>query len=107
MPWICVFRLHQEVDLVSVYLWSLCMLKESERLIDCCNQIYPARWNPVKVAYIYCRYFPLVIAPFHLWGLVCDHELHVCESYYLALYACKIPTVRPLYFRVPMISPHD
>jgi len=55
--------------------------------------IYPARWNAVKTAYIFCRYFPLAVAPFHLWGLVGDHDQHVCESYYNILYACKMPTV--------------
>ena len=59
-------------------------------------QIYPSPWNLVKVAYIFCRFYLMAIAPFHLWGLLGDHEQAVCESYYHALYACAIPTVRPL-----------
>ncbi|KAI9452771.1 hypothetical protein BJY52DRAFT_1402239 [Lactarius psammicola] len=39
--------------------------------------IYPAPWNIVKVAYLICRYYPLAIAPFHLWGVVGDHEQRV------------------------------
>jgi len=35
----------------------------------------------------------MVIAPFHFWGFLSDHEQHVCESYYHALYACFIPTI--------------
>ena len=60
------------------------------------SQIYPAPWNVVKCAYLFCRYYPMVIAPFHFWGFLIDHEQPVCESYYHALYACTIPTVRLL-----------
>jgi hypothetical protein len=55
--------------------------------------IYPAQWNAVKGAYLFCRYYPLAIAPFHLWGLLGDHEQSVCESSYHALYACTVPTM--------------
>ncbi|KAI9443622.1 hypothetical protein H4582DRAFT_1210011 [Lactarius indigo] len=55
--------------------------------------IHPAPWNVVKGAYLFCRYYPMAIAPFHLWGLVGNHEQHVCESYYLALFACVMPTI--------------
>ncbi|KAH8983744.1 hypothetical protein EDB92DRAFT_1557223 [Lactarius akahatsu] len=55
--------------------------------------IHPAPWTAVKTAYLVCRYYPMAIAPFHLWGLVGDHEQHVCESSYLALFACAVPTL--------------
>ncbi|KAH8978118.1 hypothetical protein EDB86DRAFT_980923 [Lactarius hatsudake] len=55
--------------------------------------IYPAPWNAVKAAYIFCRYYPMAIAPFHLWGLVGNHEQRVCESYYHVLFACAMPTI--------------
>ncbi|KAI9443621.1 hypothetical protein H4582DRAFT_2072634 [Lactarius indigo] len=55
--------------------------------------IHPASWNGVKAAYLFCRYYPMAIAPFHLWGLVGNHEQHVCESYYHALFACAMPTI--------------
>ncbi|KAH9032785.1 hypothetical protein EDB85DRAFT_1179703 [Lactarius pseudohatsudake] len=54
--------------------------------------IYPAPWNAVKAAYIFCRYYPMAIAPFHLWGLVGNHEQRVCESVYHILFACAMPT---------------
>ncbi|KAH9022316.1 hypothetical protein EDB85DRAFT_374953 [Lactarius pseudohatsudake] len=55
--------------------------------------IYPAPWNGVKAAYLFCRYYPMAIAPFHIWGLVGNHEERVCESYYQVLYACSMPTL--------------
>ncbi|KAH9172074.1 hypothetical protein EDB89DRAFT_1014192 [Lactarius sanguifluus] len=55
--------------------------------------IYPAPWNSVKAAYLFCRYYPMAIAPFHLWGVVGNHEQRVCESYYHALAACAMPTL--------------
>ncbi|KAH9049969.1 hypothetical protein EDB84DRAFT_847826 [Lactarius hengduanensis] len=55
--------------------------------------IYPASWNAVKGAYLFCRYWPLVVAPFHLWGFIGNHERHVCETHYHTLYACAVPTM--------------
>ncbi|KAN0135317.1 hypothetical protein V8E53_006882 [Lactarius tabidus] len=55
--------------------------------------IYPSSWSAVKAAYLFCRYYPLVTAPFHIWGFVGDHEQGVCESYFRALYASAIPTI--------------
>ncbi|KAH8987614.1 hypothetical protein EDB92DRAFT_1875337 [Lactarius akahatsu] len=55
--------------------------------------IYPAPWNSVKAAYLFCRYYPMTIAPFHIWGLVGNHEQRVCETYYHALAACAMPTL--------------
>ena len=56
-------------------------------------QIYPAQWNIVKILYIFSRYYPIAIAPFHLWGLLGDHDQHLCESYYHALYVIAMPSV--------------
>jgi hypothetical protein len=47
----------------------------------------------VKAAYLFCRYYPLAIAPFHFWGFLGDHEQRVCEAYYHTLYASIIPSI--------------
>ncbi|KAI9431919.1 hypothetical protein H4582DRAFT_1213556 [Lactarius indigo] len=60
--------------------------------------IHPAPWTAVKAAYLFCRYYPMAVAPFHLWGLIGDHEQRVCESSYLALFACAIPTIMSAQF---------
>ncbi|KAH8998630.1 hypothetical protein EDB92DRAFT_1836252 [Lactarius akahatsu] len=79
----CTFRLRdsasrqldEEVAFVSVCLHIPCFM-------ECC-----------KGAYLFCRYWPLVVAPFHLWGFIGNHERHVCETHYHALYACTVPTI--------------
>ena len=89
-----MLRFDQEVALVSMYLP---LHVPRELLIDSCHcysQLHPSPWNTMKVAYMFCRYYPLAIAPFHLWGILGNHDQRVCESYYLALYACAMPTVR-------------
>ncbi|KAH9008864.1 hypothetical protein EDB83DRAFT_481917 [Lactarius deliciosus] len=67
--------------------------------------IYPAAWNVVKATYIFCRYYPMAIAPFHLWGLVGNHEQRLCESYYHVLFACPMPTLLSAQF-ILMLRTH-
>ncbi|KAH8984451.1 hypothetical protein EDB92DRAFT_1488294 [Lactarius akahatsu] len=67
--------------------------------------IYPAPWNVVKAAYLCCRYYPLVVAPFQFWGLFADHEQRVCEAYYRVLFACTIPTILSAQF-IMMLRTH-
>ncbi|KAH9168469.1 hypothetical protein EDB89DRAFT_1584611 [Lactarius sanguifluus] len=55
--------------------------------------VFSAPWNFVKATYLFCRYYPLAVAPFHFWGFLVDHEQHVCESYFHALSACTIPPI--------------
>ncbi|KAH9022318.1 hypothetical protein EDB85DRAFT_2278195 [Lactarius pseudohatsudake] len=74
------------LDVVCFYDWLISLDQEVAL-------IYPAPWNGVKAAYLFCRYYPMAIAPFHLWGSVGNHEQHVCESYYHALFACSMPTL--------------
>ncbi|KAH9172015.1 hypothetical protein EDB89DRAFT_2229583, partial [Lactarius sanguifluus] len=74
------------LDVVCFYDWVISLDREVAL-------IYPAPWNAVKAAYLFCRYYPMAIAPFHLWGLVGDHEKRVCETIYRVLYACAMPTL--------------
>jgi len=55
--------------------------------------IYPAPWNAVKIAYLFCRYYPLAVAPFLFWGFIGNHDESVCQSHFHALYACVMPTM--------------
>ncbi|KAH9057490.1 hypothetical protein EDB87DRAFT_1090459 [Lactarius vividus] len=71
---------------VCFYDWIISLDQEA-------TFIYPAPWNVVKAAYLFCRYYPLVLAPFQFWGLFADHEQRVCESYYRVLFASNVPTI--------------
>ncbi|KAF8261476.1 hypothetical protein EI94DRAFT_1745952, partial [Lactarius quietus] len=73
-------------DAACFYDWIISLDQEV-------TYIYPAPWNLVKCAYLFCRYYPLAIAPFQIWGFIGDHEYHVCEAYYPALYASTVPTI--------------
>ncbi|KAI9430219.1 hypothetical protein H4582DRAFT_2064028 [Lactarius indigo] len=75
------------IDVVCFYDWFISLDQEI-------TLIYPAPWTVVKAAYIFCRYFPMAVAPFHLWGLVGNHEQRICESYYRAIYAYVVGTMK-------------
>ncbi|KAF8273616.1 hypothetical protein EI94DRAFT_1715438 [Lactarius quietus] len=66
------------MDVVCFYDWIISLDQEVAL-------IYPAPWNVVKCAYLFCRYYPMAIAP-------STSGQQVCEPYYHALYACTIPT---------------
>ncbi|KAH9062271.1 hypothetical protein EDB87DRAFT_1608249 [Lactarius vividus] len=82
---VAVWR-YSMIDVVCFYDWVISLDQEVAL-------IYPTQWNGVKAAYLFCRYYPMAIAPFHLWGLVGNHEQRVCESYYHVLFACSMPTL--------------
>ncbi|KAH9032822.1 hypothetical protein EDB84DRAFT_1676476 [Lactarius hengduanensis] len=74
------------LDVVCFYDWLISLDQEVAL-------IYPAPWNVVKAAYLFCRYYPMAIAPFHIWGIVGNHEQRVCESVHRVIYACSMPTI--------------
>ncbi|KAH9022313.1 hypothetical protein EDB85DRAFT_374957 [Lactarius pseudohatsudake] len=74
------------LDVVCFYDWLISLDQEVAL-------IYPAPWNCVKAAYLFCRYYPMAIAPFHIWGIVGNHEERVCESVHRAIYASSMPTI--------------
>ncbi|KAI0269787.1 hypothetical protein BC834DRAFT_967528 [Gloeopeniophorella convolvens] len=76
---------------VLFYDWLISLDKEV-------TFIHPAPWNAVKGAYLFCRYYPLLMSPFHLYGFLGDHTERVCNSYYHALYATLLPTMMSAQF---------
>jgi len=56
---------------VQVYDWLICFNDEY-------LHVHKARWTSVKIAFLTCRYFPLLIWPYHIWGVVGDHPREVC-----------------------------
>ncbi|KAH7928472.1 hypothetical protein BV22DRAFT_1030786 [Leucogyrophana mollusca] len=71
---------------LQVYEWLL-MLDDEYTLI------HRSAWTSIKVAYLVCRYYPLLVFPFQLWGWMGDHAPRVCQRVIHPLYATLIPLV--------------
>ncbi|KAL7285619.1 hypothetical protein ACG7TL_000723 [Trametes sanguinea] len=41
--------------------------------------IWKTSWTPVKVAYLFCRYWVLAVVPYLLWAFAVNHPLETCE----------------------------
>ncbi|KAF8647753.1 hypothetical protein AX16_006588 [Volvariella volvacea WC 439] len=41
--------------------------------------IHPSRWSLVKVGYLFCRYYPLILGPLLGWAYIIDHPLDLCK----------------------------
>ncbi|KAF8072073.1 hypothetical protein FPV67DRAFT_917925 [Lyophyllum atratum] len=53
--------------------------------------IHRARWSSVKIAYLCCRYYPLLTWPFYIWAFVGNHEAELCSRIVRPLYFFMIP----------------
>ncbi|EIW80999.1 hypothetical protein CONPUDRAFT_123862 [Coniophora puteana RWD-64-598 SS2] len=74
---VCVYTIH-------LYEWLLNL--DEERCL-----IHMSSWSSVKVLYIICRYYPLVVFPFHLWAWMDNHSTDLCKSLVHGVYAALIP----------------
>jgi hypothetical protein len=63
-----------------VYDWLLCLDQEV-------SLIRSPGFSPAKMAYLFCRWWPLLTYPFCLWAEVYDHPKPVCEAIF------HIPTI--------------
>ncbi|KAJ7173682.1 hypothetical protein C8R46DRAFT_1215605 [Mycena filopes] len=59
---------------VALYEWVAALPGEVEL-------IYPSRWNSIKVAYLLCRYYPLLVWPLVIFGYAADHSAHTCAKW--------------------------
>ncbi|EPT01589.1 hypothetical protein FOMPIDRAFT_1029811 [Fomitopsis schrenkii] len=62
-------------DSVTCWDWILSFPKEW-------RYVWKTSWTPVKVAYLFCRYWVLVTVPYLLWAFVTQHSLETCERIY-------------------------
>ncbi|THH33401.1 hypothetical protein EUX98_g780 [Antrodiella citrinella] len=46
------------------------------------TQIWKTSWTPVKIAYIFCRYWVIAVVPYLLWAFCVDHSWETCERVY-------------------------
>lgn len=42
-----------------------------------------------------CRYYPLLLYPFHIWGWLYDHDYATCKRIVIPLYTSLVPLVSP------------
>ncbi|PCH34042.1 hypothetical protein WOLCODRAFT_141940 [Wolfiporia cocos MD-104 SS10] len=62
-------------DAVVVWDWILALPREW-------RFIWKTSWTPVKVAYLFCRYWVLAVVPYLLWAFVVNHTLEECKNIY-------------------------
>ncbi|KAF9479410.1 hypothetical protein BDN70DRAFT_932567 [Pholiota conissans] len=56
--------------------------------------VWKTRWTPVKLAYLFCRYWVIVVVPYLLFCFVVDHSLETCQRIY------KIPVALAMWNQV-------
>ncbi|TFK71405.1 hypothetical protein BDN72DRAFT_456445 [Pluteus cervinus] len=61
-----------------------------------CRLIYTPGWNAVKVAYLCCRFYPMLIWPFFIWTWMGNHTFETCA---------RIQTVRQLLMLPMTLAP--
>ncbi|KIP10082.1 hypothetical protein PHLGIDRAFT_272630 [Phlebiopsis gigantea 11061_1 CR5-6] len=42
--------------------------------------IWKTSWTPVKIAYLFCRYWVIAVMPYLLWAFCTNHSLEECEK---------------------------
>jgi len=64
---------------LQVYEWLICLSDE-------CLYVHKGRWTTVKLAYLFCRYYPLFVFPLYIWAFVGDHTISTCNKVTRPLY---------------------
>ncbi|KAH9997753.1 hypothetical protein BJV74DRAFT_768181 [Russula compacta] len=73
----------------SVVLWDWIISLPREW-----QYIWKTSWTPVKVAYLFCRYWVITVVPYLLYAFVNNHSLETCERIY------KIPVALAMWNQV-------
>ncbi|KAF8215851.1 hypothetical protein K438DRAFT_1914743 [Mycena galopus ATCC 62051] len=67
-------------DAVVIWDWLLSLTREW-------RFVWKTHWTPVKVAYLFCRYWVIAVVPYLLYCFVADHSLATCQKIYKAALA--------------------
>ncbi|TFK62897.1 hypothetical protein BDN72DRAFT_347539 [Pluteus cervinus] len=59
----------------TLMVYDFMLLFEEE-----CRLIYTPGWNAVKVAYLCCRFYPMLIWPFLIWTWMGNHTFETCAQ---------------------------
>ncbi|KAI0937193.1 hypothetical protein AcV5_005150 [Taiwanofungus camphoratus] len=60
---------------IVVWDWVLALPREV-------RFIWKTSWTPVKMAYLFCRYWVLIVVPYLLWAFCSNHPLSTCQRIY-------------------------
>ncbi|KAJ8691778.1 hypothetical protein PTI98_011314 [Pleurotus ostreatus] len=66
---------------LQVYEWLFNLAEEVEL-------IHQASWSSMKIAYMICRYLPLLTCPIYLWAWLGKHPPELCAKLVHPLYGC-------------------
>ncbi|KAJ7040288.1 hypothetical protein C8F04DRAFT_1083059 [Mycena alexandri] len=80
-------------DAVVVWDWLISLPREW-------RFVWKTHWTPVKMAYLFCRYWVIAVVPYLLYSFVMDHSLETCQKIY------KIPVALALWNQVGSESKH-
>ncbi|RDB26174.1 hypothetical protein Hypma_006930 [Hypsizygus marmoreus] len=72
------------VYVIQLYEW-LASYEDEWKLI------HLSRWNSMKIAFLSCRYYPLLTWPAFIWAFVGNHELEFCRTVVKPIYVFMIP----------------
>ncbi|KAF9270645.1 hypothetical protein L218DRAFT_969139 [Marasmius fiardii PR-910] len=62
-------------DAVVIWDWLVSLSREW-------RFVWKTHWTPVKVAYLFCRYWVIAVVPYLLYCFVADHSRETCEKIY-------------------------
>ncbi|KAF8482046.1 hypothetical protein DFH94DRAFT_734697 [Russula ochroleuca] len=75
------------IDTVVLWDWIISLPREWQ-------YIWKTSWTPVKVAYLFCRYWVITVVPYLLYAFVNNHSLETCQRIY------KIPVALAMWNQV-------
>ncbi|KAG7099646.1 hypothetical protein E1B28_001472 [Marasmius oreades] len=63
------------LDAVVIWDWLVSLPREW-------RFVWKTHWTPVKVAYLFCRYWVIAVVPYLLYCFVANHSMETCEKIY-------------------------
>jgi hypothetical protein len=69
---------------LAIYDWILCLREEYEL-------IHRSRWTFIKVAYLFCRYYPLLVSPLFIIMWLGNHSYEACSLFVHPFYVLIVP----------------
>ncbi|KAF8167319.1 hypothetical protein B0H34DRAFT_792058 [Crassisporium funariophilum] len=75
------------LDAVVLWDWIISLPREY-------RFVWRTHWTPVKIAYLFCRYWVITVVPYLLYCFVVDHSRETCERIY------KIPVALAMWNQV-------